>query len=282
MEESVHQKSEVRCIQMIRAAVLGSPINHSLSPLLHSYAYKYLDLDATYSACEVKSGELAAFLEAPGKNFEGLSLTMPLKEEAILLASQVSQEAAQVSSANTLFKIDGLWHATTTDVEGFEHSFEFNHLKQMQTVMILGSGATARAAAAACDVHGRQIYIVGRSTHRHEAMRLAAPRSNLTFLPWDKTELINTADLIINTSPANAAEFFLDSIFKPEGTLFEVIYHPWPTRLAAQWSENSPVVDGLELLIHQGISQMEIFSGQIIDRHLLAPLLRVQALKAIS
>lgn len=266
---------------MIKAAVLGSPINHSLSPLLHSYTYKYLGLEATYSSFEVKSGELASFLKEQGADLTGLSLTMPLKEEAVLQASKISHEAKQVASSNTLFKVDGLWHATTTDVEGFRKSLEFNQIVQLQTVMIIGSGATARAAVASLDAEGRHIYIVGRSQHRHDAMKSAAPNSQLTFLPWEETNLINTVDLIINTTPSQVSDFFLDSIHQPSGTLFDVIYNPWPTRLSAAWSKSSTVIDGLELLIHQGISQMEIFSGQVIDRQTLAPLLRDLALKTI-
>lgn len=267
---------------MINAAVLGSPIRHSLSPLLHTYAYKYLGIDALYTSFEVKSGELSQFLAGQGKELTAISLTMPLKEEALRVTSAISDLAKRIESANTLVKVDGLWQGSTTDVEGFKKALEFNQVQEFESIMILGSGATARAVAAACDVATRHIYVVGRSDHRHKAIQTAAPQATISFLPWEVTDLINTVDLVVNTTPTNSAEFLLSGVHSPRGALFDVIYNPWPTRLAAKWVESSRVIDGLELLIHQGISQMQIFSGEIIDRDLMAPLLRRQAIKAMA
>ena len=97
---------------MIKAAVLGSPISHSLSPLLHATAYKELGIEASYDAIEVKAGGLADFLESKDASWTGFSLTMPLKEEVIDFTSNVDALAARIKSANTLFRKDSKWHAT--------------------------------------------------------------------------------------------------------------------------------------------------------------------------
>ena len=104
---------------MIVAGVLGSPISHTLSPLLHKAIYDFLGINGTYSAFEVQSGQLQHFLENDGSALNNVSLTMPLKEEALKIADSVSEIARQIQSGNTLSKKDGLWSLTSTDVEGF-------------------------------------------------------------------------------------------------------------------------------------------------------------------
>ena len=115
---------------MINAAVLGSPINHSLSPLLHSLAYEHLGLKAQYEAIEVRAGELKKFLAETDKN--ALSLTMPLKEEALKVADIVSDVAARISCGNTLSLNKGVWSLTSTDVSGFDHALHMHGLEKIE------------------------------------------------------------------------------------------------------------------------------------------------------
>jgi shikimate dehydrogenase len=106
---------------------------------------------------------------------------------------------------------------------------------------------------------------------------------DITYLPWEMTDQINSAELVINTTPDRAAEFFLPSIENPRGTFFEVLYNPWPTAMSKAWSESeNRVIDGLDLLIHQGISQVEIFSGLSVDRELLYASMRSAALTKLA
>ena len=105
---------------MIDAAVLGSPIGHSLSPLLHNVAYKHLGVQGQYEAIEVKSGQLSEFLSTTQKDV--FSLTMPLKEEALGVAHDVSQIAKKISGGNTLVRSGTGWNLTSTDVEGFKYA----------------------------------------------------------------------------------------------------------------------------------------------------------------
>ncbi len=268
---------------MINAGVLGSPIIHSLSPLLHQTAYKFLGIQGEYKAYEVPSGGLTEFLSGKGRELNCLSLTMPLKEEALFIADHVSTISQQIASGNTLHKKDDGWHLTSTDVEGFSFALAAQENRSYEKVLIIGAGATARAVAAACNTTTTSITVVGRSKNRMESIRQAAPAVSLNFVEWDLQQDLDSYDLVVNTTPANAASSFLNRVASPRGVFFEVIYNPWPTELLSRWIDvGGSFVDGLDLLIHQAISQIEIFSGQKVDRISMAALLRTEGERALQ
>ena len=268
---------------MIKAGVLGSPISHSLSPLLHRIAYQSLGVAAEYNAFEVASGSLEEFLLNEGKSLNCLSLTMPLKEEALTIADHVSNISQQIASGNTLHKKEDGWHLTSTDVEGFSYALKAAGNFPTQTVLIIGGGATARAVAAACNHPSASITVIGRSSSRHESIRHAAPNASVTFVDWDRQLALDDFDLVINTTPANTAAVFLERVNSPKGVFFEVIYNPWPTSLLSKWREvGGTYVDGLDLLVHQAISQVEIFADQKVNRLTMAQLLRFEGLDSLQ
>lgn len=265
---------------MINAAVLGSPIAHSLSPLLHSLAYEYLGVTGRYEAVEVKAGALSDFISTTDRNC--LSLTMPLKEEALKVAAVVSDIATRISSGNTLSLRDNIWKLTSTDVLGFDFSLKMHGLNQVDSVLIIGAGATARAAVASVSQISNRVTVISRNPDRKQSMNQAS-LVDVDFLPWELTNHINSADLVINTTPDGAADFFMPSIENPKGTFFEVLYNPWPTVMSKVWSDSkNQVIDGLDLLIHQGISQVEIFTGLSVDRGLLYAKMRNAALAKLG
>lgn len=267
---------------MIRAAVLGSPISHSLSPALHRAAYKFLGLDGEYTAVDVKADQLEKFLTLADDAWTGFSLTMPLKERALSLAHEIDHLAIQTQSANTLVKFEGGWRAYTTDVSGFLDALHAHHVFAYQTVLIIGSGATARAAACACDGPNRLIQILHRSPHREPALRAAAPQNTLEFLPWDSP--IPKVDLMINTTPSGVADRFIPQISgKPTGVYFEALYHPWPTKLLAHWQGlQGKAIDGLDLLVYQAIRQVGLMTQKVVDPLVLAPILREVGLQELE
>jgi shikimate dehydrogenase len=270
---------------MINGAVLGSPISHSLSPQLHNIAYDFLKINAEYTRYEVQSGDLPKFL-ALHPELNSLSLTMPLKEEALKITDAISPISNQIKSGNTLSKKDGKWSLTSTDVEGFLMALAANNVKLSESIVILGSGATARAVAAAIDsdksIQSRQIHIVHRNPDRESGMRLAAPSSELIFHSWDSSKLLNEVSLVVNTSPAGAADVFCADLSKPAGVYFEALYNPWPTALLKKFNDlGQQTIDGIELLVHQGISQIEIFSGVKVDRKTLSEIMRSRAIELL-
>ena len=225
---------------MINAAVLGSPITHSLSPLLHSLAYEHRGITAQYEAIEVKAGGLANFLSQTDKNC--LSLTMPLKQEAMKVADVVSDMAARISCGNTLSLRDGKWNLTSTDVSGFDNALKMHGIEKVDSVLIIGAGATARAAIASVSAITTSVAVVSRNPEREVDINKACSIS-VSFLP----------------------------------------YHPWPTALSKAWSESkAQVIDGLDLLIHQAIAQVEIFSGVDCDRELLYAKMREAAITKLA
>jgi shikimate dehydrogenase len=268
---------------VINAGVLGSPISHSLSPLLHKTAYDFLGIEAKYSAYEVPAGGLADFLAKQGKDLNCLSLTMPLKEEALKIADHISPIAQQIASGNTLYKKDNSWHLTSTDVEGFIFALSALGKFEPRTVLIIGAGATARAVAAACNHSSISITVVGRSESRRQSILHAAPNVKIDFVEWNSQLDLDSYDLVVNTTPGDSASVFLEKVKAPQGTFFEVIYNPWPTLLLDKWRNvGGTFVDGLDLLVHQAISQIEIFSGQRVVRVTMAQLLRDQGLRALQ
>jgi shikimate dehydrogenase len=270
---------------MINGAVLGSPISHSLSPQLHNIAYDFLKINAEYTRYEVQSGDLPKFL-ALHPELNSLSLTMPLKEEALKITDAISPISNQIKSGNTLSKKDGNWSLTSTDVEGFLMALAANNVKLSESIVILGSGATARAVAAAIDsdksIQSRQIHIIHRNPDRESGMRLAAPSSELIFHNWNSGKLLNEVSLVVNTSPAGAADVFCADLSKPAGVYFEALYNPWPTALLKKFNDlGQQTIDGIELLVHQGISQIEIFSGVKVDRKTLSEIMRSRAIELL-
>ena len=260
---------------VIKGAVLGSPIKHSLSPLLHSTAYKFLGIEGQYSAIEVNSGGLSNFLDNFARDMDYLSLTMPLKEEALNLDLDFDAEGLRVRSINTLVKNDDRWSASTTDGSGFAKALSSAGYDKFEKVLILGAGGTARAIAGVVDSFTSDVDIMGRSQSRANSIASCVNAANFNYLAWDDSLSISPYDLVINTTPAGAADLFADSISRVNDKLFfDVIYKPWPTVLGQRWSDlGGKVLNGLELLIYQGIDQLELVTS-VPNRDALASHLR--------
>ena len=268
---------------MIVAGVLGSPISHSLSPLLHQTAYEFLGVKATYSSYEVQTGQLQSFLNGKGSQLNNLSLTMPLKEEALTIADSVTDIARQIQSGNTVQKIDGQWCLTSTDVEGFTFALQSHNRNAQGSILIIGAGATARAVVAACDGVSEKVTVVNRNPDREKSIRSSGPHLTFDFVPWESPIDFESYDLVVNTTPSDVASVFLDQIETVSASFFEVLYNPWPTALLSKWRNAGGYgIDGLDLLIHQAISQVELFSSRSVNRFEMAQLLRTAGEKALS
>ena len=261
--------------------VVGSPIEHSLSPLLHRAAYRQLGLDFSYEAVEVSKGNLAKFLEA--SEYEGISVTMPLKPEALALSIQASDAASMTGVANTLWRSSNGWSCANTDVYGMSQA-----LRGVATpahTSIIGSGATTLSALSALaelypdsevSIHARDV----------EAAKLAVIFGTRLGLKASSAEIsaqtIASADLVLSLVPAGSYIELWNEISKsksrPRGWLFDVSYNPWPSVPAASWGSEK-VISGLEMLIWQAIEQIQIFSSSVskeldIDRPTLYSVMR--------
>ena len=261
----------------LKAAVLGFPIAHSLSPVLHAKAFDLLGIAGSYEAIEVASGGLADFLKSQGANYDYLSLTMPLKEEVLVIAEssgiEVDELALQIQSVNTLIRNGSGWSATSTDGSGFVKALANAGYDHFNSVLILGAGGTARAVAGALDEIADSVAIMGRSVRRNVGIAACFTKLAPEFISWDDQIDLRNFDLVVNTTPSGAADLVAENIpFKVEGLLFDVLYKPWPTFLARRWSDaGGKVISGLELLLYQGIDQINAvypLGQKIIDSEL--------------
>ncbi len=247
---------------MIKAAVLGSPITHSLSPKIHKRAYEILGIAGDYTAVEVNEETFPNFYAESSKgNWTGFSLTMPLKEIAIRYCTEVSETARRINSANTLYRLGNEWNATSTDCLAFANLLE---VSTDSKVAIIGGGGTARAAAGALNTKVAEIDVLLRSPDRLVAMAEAAPDVLLTRLEMSAN--LDSYDLIIQSTPANAFDAHVQNLKSAQGVLVECLYKPWPTALVNRYTElGGRVISGRDLLVEQALFQIEIFSAQTFD-----------------
>ncbi|MET9556059.1 shikimate dehydrogenase [Streptomyces sp. NPDC006645] len=251
-----------------RAAVLGSPIAHSLSPVLHRAAYAELGLTHwSYDRFEVAEAQLPAFLTGLDPSWAGLSLTMPLKRAVIPLLDGISETAASVEAVNTVV-IDGDGRRTgdNTDIPGMIAALRERGVTAVESAAVLGAGATASSALAALSrVCAGPVTAYVRSESRAAEMRGWGEQLGVDVrtADWSRAADALGAPLVIATTPAGATDELADLVPDSPGTLFDVLYDPWPTALAATWStRGGAVVGGLDLLVHQAVLQVELMTGR--------------------
>lgn len=257
---------------MRRAAVLGSPVAHSLSPVLHSAAYAALGLDWSYTRVECDEERLPGLVGSLGPEWVGLSVTMPGKRAALAVASTATERARAVGAANTLVRVEGGWHADCTDIDGVTGALRaagFGEAGSGEAV-VLGAGGTACAALAGLAELGvRRAAVIARSPARAGdavecAARLGLP---LRVLPWSEVDFdALAAPVLVNTAPAAATAGLADALAQADVVL-DVIYHPWPTPVAsAVAARGGRLATGLDMLLHQAFGQVELFTGKDAPR----------------
>ncbi|MGW4942659.1 shikimate dehydrogenase [Actinoplanes sp. NPDC004185] len=269
-----------------RAAVCGKPIGHSLSPVIHTAGFAAAGLLTwAYTAIECAEAELPGLVAGLGPEWAGLSLTMPLKEVALTLAAAASPVATAIGAANTLVRRpDGTWFADNTDVPGMVRvladaglapgpsgtvssapGFHAGHTSG-PSVTVLGGGGTARAAlAAAAQLGATDVTVVTRRPEARDELAPAAAALGVTItgVEWADAPAAFDADAVISTVPKGAADALATAVkWRPGTVLFDAIYDPWPTPLAAAAAQHGvPVVSGLDLLLAQALGQFEQFTG---------------------
>lgn len=254
--------------------MLGSPIAHSLSPVLHTAAYRILGLGWTYQAIECNEHDLPGVLGELDESYVGLSLTMPLKRAVLPLLDDVSALSAAVGAANTVL-FDGIGpflrrRGENTDVPGMVAAVRAQRPDAVGSAVILGAGGTAAAALAALRELGVvQAAVVVRSRERAAELAQAATRLDvaITLLDWPGNEALAAADLVISTVPAGVTDALIGAGQGPLRAgqlLFDVLYDPWPTPYAAAaLAAGAEVIGGLELLVQQAALQVELMTGRV-------------------
>jgi shikimate dehydrogenase len=277
-----------------RAAVLGSPIAHSLSPVLHRAAYAQLGLDWCYDAVEVAEAELAGFVAACGPEWAGLSLTMPLKRAVLPLLDEASELVHVVGAANTVvLGRDGRRVGHNTDVAGIVAALReaaSGAGRPLPSVdagpaVVLGAGATAASAlAAVAELGVRTVRVLARRAAVAEAELggLAdALGLSVGFGPWpdagDRLPDAEVAAVVVCTAPAAAGDALVGAVPASPGVLLDVAYAPWPRPLVQAWrAAGGAAAAGDAMLLHQAVGQVPLMTGREPDVEVMRSALRAE------
>ncbi|WP_432995637.1 shikimate dehydrogenase [Dactylosporangium sp. CA-233914] len=245
--------------------MLGKPVGHSRSPAIHNAGYAAAGLsDWSYSAIECDENDLAGLVAGLGPQWAGLSLTMPLKEVALTVADLVDPFAAAIGAANTLVRRQYGWHAYNTDAPGMVRALLEAGVTRTPRLALLGAGGTARAAIAAAASLAADVTVYTRRPEAAEELRPVAEALDveLTAAPWSAAAEAASAPVVISTVPKGAADHLAVADFSARPVVFDAIYDPWPTPLAAAAQDaGCRIVSGLDLLLWQAVDQFELFTG---------------------
>ena len=249
-----------------RAAVLGRPVGHSLSPLLHRAAYTALELTGwSYDALDVGAEELPLLLAGLGPEWRGFSVTMPCKRAAVEVADEVDALPRLLRAANTLVRTEaGGWRAENTDVLGVGTALQGGGVEQVEHAAVLGAGGTAAAAAVAlASLGARQVDVVVREPARAVDLLRVLDTLGVPTTVVSLNSAVVEADVVVSTVPVGGQEAVAALPWTAGQTVLDVLYDPWPTPLAtAVTAAGGSVVGGLEMLFWQATAQVELMTGQ--------------------
>lgn len=259
---------EVKMIdaQTLLYGVIGNPVKHSLSPIIHNAAFERMGLNAAYLAFEVN--DLIGTLNGiRGLGISGVSVTIPFKTQVIPLLDQVEDIARKIQAVNTIKNEEGRLVGYNTDWCGAVEALEEKVDLKGKKVLLLGAGGSARAIGFGLKEKGSQVIISNRSSDKANELAknlgfVCKPLLSMSELEFDV--IINATT--VGMSPHHA-ESPLPKIFLKEGmVVMDIVYQPLKTKLLQEAEERGcSTIDGLEMLVHQGVAQIEIWTGRRPD-----------------
>jgi shikimate dehydrogenase len=251
--------------------VMGDPIEHSLSPVMHNAAIQHLGLDFVYVPLAVKPADLPAVLaglQAIGCG--GFNATIPHKQAIMAHLAEISPVAKAIGAVNTVWRVPSGWAGTNTDILGFLAPLQA--LPKPRKAVILGYGGAARAIVAGClELGCTEVWVVGRDADKLAQFQASWPGVNLQIQEWPQlAALLPAVDLVVNCSPVgmypqgdNCPLTLTEIDLLPsEAIVYDLIYTPRPTKLLQLAADRGcQTIDGLEMLVHQGAAGFEIWTG---------------------
>lgn len=263
---------------MAKAAVLGHPIGHSKSPLLHRAAYRRLGAEIGYSAVDLTEEMLPDFMREvrESRGWRGLSVTMPLKHAMVAHLDELEPLAETLGFINTV-EFGGTitqprLRGHNTDVAGIVNAVRHAGVTDNPAIAILGGGGTAASAVAASrDLQAGSVRVFVRSQPRADNVLELGERLRIACepRPWAEAPAgLAESDLVISTLPSRGADGVADEVAalrasRHGAVLLDAAYDPWPSRLASVWAgAGGTVVHGLEMLLYQAVEQVGIFTGR--------------------
>lgn len=245
-------------------AVLGSPIHHSKSPAIHRAAYRALGLGWHYEAIEIDGATLPGFISSRDESWRGLSLTMPLKRDVLPLLDYRDPLVDIVGGANTVLFTDEGVRGFNTDVRGVVESFRDAGVASLESVQILGAGATAASVlVAVAELGARSVAVSARTPAKAAPLVTLASTLGIELVvrAWGVAEgSLIVPDAIVSTIPGGTADVLFPVTVRERAVLFDVAYDPWPTAIASAWIEvGGTVISGYDLLVAQAVGQIRLF-----------------------
>ena len=259
--------------------IIGDPVEHSFSPIMHNAAIAHLGVDYVYIPFPVKSPDLAKALAGfQAIGVVGFSVTIPHKQSLFPLLTEISPAAKMIGAVNTVWWTQTGWNGTNTDITGF-----LSPLKTLTrdwsniTPVILGNGGAARAVVVGCEQLGcGKIRVVGRNLEKLQEFRQSWTNSGLKatleIYNWSELpELVGDTEFLINTTPLGMypnieqSPLSTEAIKKiqPGAIAYDLVYNPKPTQFLKQAAQQGGVaIDGLEMLVQQGVAALEIWLKQ--------------------
>jgi len=261
--------------------VIGSPIAHSLSPIMHNAAIAHLGLDYVYLPFLVEPALLKQAIDGfAAIDLHGFNITIPHKQAILPLLTEISSIGQTIGAVNTVWRTENGWSATNTDVSGFLHPLSALKRDWSQTTaVVLGNGGAARAVVAGCIQLGcAAIQVVGRDAQKLEHFLhswMASLAANVQIHTWaNLPNLLPHADLLVNTTPIGMSPHIERSPLSaqdadhlaPNVIAYDLIYNPSPTMFLQQARDRGAIaIDGLEMLVQQGAAALEIWLQQPVS-----------------
>jgi shikimate dehydrogenase len=249
-----------------RCAVIGSPVEHSLSPALHSAAYRALGLPWEYDLFDVTADQLPTFLAGLGPEWRGLSVTMPLKRPVLAECDEVDSPSELVRSVNTVVLDEGGRRlGYNTDVTGLVAALQHAEIRSVDSMVVVGAGATAASAlVAGAELGCASATVLARRPERSAVLLGVGERVGMTVTmrSLESTDWPGAADLLVSTIPAAAQPTIAGTLVERVDIVLDVIYAPWRTPLLeAADAARRRAVHGFEMLLHQAGRQVELMTG---------------------
>ncbi len=265
--------------------VIGDPIEHSLSPIMHNAAIAEMKLDLIYVPFRIQASDLETAIAGFSTiDLQGFSVTIPHKQAIIPFLSEITEGAKAIGAVNTVWKSTQGWGGTNTDIVGFVSPLRDRPWNQAIAV-VLGNGGAARAVVAGCAELGfAEIHVVGRSAEKRQEFAQNWTLTSLSVHPWEQiSALLPQADLIVNTTPIGMSPHSDQSPLTDEqaaqipstAIAYDLIYVPNPTRFLQQAQrQGASTIDGLEMLVQQGAAALEIWTQQSVPDGIMRRSLR--------
>ena len=261
----------IRCAQADLFAVIGNPVKHSLSPAMMNAAFKSLGVAGVYMALEVDAPE-EDLTTLSKMGFRGLSVTLPHKETAYRLAAEVDETARAIGAVNTLRRAGDGWEGINTDWLGAVRALSDVVPLAGRSALVIGAGGVARAVVYGLEREGAAVAVSNRSAERGKVL---AGAFGCDFIPLDELGKSRDGagfDVVVQCTSVGlqgtgSAPLVPHDFFHPGMVVMDTVYRPlWTPFLRAAKGAGCAVVTGIEMLLHQGVAQLEWWLGRAVPR----------------